>query len=64
MMEFGIQWGSCKTLENKGKSSFRASEALHRMVFRAKRDPESRRLVRWHAGVPFGWALGALKVPI
>jgi hypothetical protein len=24
------------------KSSFRASEALHRMVFRAKRDPESR----------------------
>jgi hypothetical protein len=24
------------------KSSFRVSEALHRMVFRAKRDPESR----------------------
>jgi hypothetical protein len=24
------------------KSSFRASEALHRMVFRAKREPESR----------------------
>jgi len=25
----------------KGKSSFRTSEALHRMVFRAKREPGS-----------------------
>ena len=25
----------------RGKSSFQASEALHRMVFRATRDPES-----------------------
>ena len=33
--------GSYKTLESKEKSSFRASEALHRMVHRAKRDPES-----------------------
>jgi hypothetical protein len=34
-----------RLLQNPGskmKSSFRASEALHRMVFRAKRDPESR----------------------
>jgi hypothetical protein len=31
-----------QTLESKEKSSFRASEALHRVVFRAKRDPESR----------------------
>ena len=33
--------GSCKTLENRGKFSFQASEALHRMGFREKRDPES-----------------------
>jgi hypothetical protein len=33
-----------RLLQNSGperKSSFRAIEALHRMVFRAKRDPES-----------------------
>ena len=28
--------------QNKTRSSFRASEALHRMVYRAKSDPESR----------------------
>jgi hypothetical protein len=28
-------------LSAKEKASFQASEALHRMVFRAKRDPES-----------------------
>jgi hypothetical protein len=32
---------SCKTLGNKRKASLRASEALHRRVYRAKRDPES-----------------------
>jgi len=32
--------GSCKTLESKEKSSFRASGALHRMVFGAKRDKD------------------------
>ena len=29
-------------LPAEGNPSFRASEALHRMVFRAKRDPESK----------------------
>ncbi len=33
--------GSGKTLENRGKFSFRASDALHRMVFRVKGNPES-----------------------
>jgi hypothetical protein len=37
-----ISGGSCKTLESKKKASFRTSEALHRMVFTAKRDPGSR----------------------
>ena len=30
-----------KLLKVRGGESFRASEALHRMVYRAKRDPES-----------------------